>query len=104
MNKEYKNILINSLANMPDEFTSEQFTTICRKYGMSKYTTASGYCGDFLHKNCVQLSKRRWKKLFRDTIKSNNNSFADLNEQKCIDYLKNLGYKIYKPITEYKEI
>ena len=53
-----------------------------------------------------ELSKSRLsvRKVKRVEDEINNNYPSLLNEQDCIYFLKKLGYKILKPISEYKEI
>ena len=100
------NNLYIALDLMPQRFSSNEFSAICQRNGVSKEYCASGRLGEFLHKYAIQLeSKRMWMKKpnFKDVIKVNN-QYTSLTEKEAIDYLKKLGYKIYKPQTEFKEV
>jgi hypothetical protein len=120
MNNDYKRIMALSLSNMPFNFSSEMFTKQCRFHGIPFSVTKSGACGEYLKKNSIHLSKRMWKKKDTDItatpygfftiencvafLNKNDFNFKELTEDNAIQYLKNLGYKIYKPTTEYKEL
>ena len=89
---------------MPNEFTSQEFGKRARKEGVSQTFIRGGGIARFLHrKHCAHLSRFIWKKPnikpLRDirrpdliTGKQGDDDF----EKECVEYLKGLGYKIFK--------
>jgi len=92
-------ILIKTLHQMGNSFSSNEFSRQARVNGITDFQVASGLLGKFLHKYAYQgNSKRLWYK-----EKPNN---VNVNEQVqfAINILKQNGYKILKPVSEYIEI
>lgn len=95
-------ILIETLTEMPVTFSSNLFSTVAQKKGLTKQEVANGVIGMFLHKNCIQskLTRRMWHK---KDLKSNDLTDMDvLNE--AIKLVKSAGLKVMKPINEWIEI
>jgi len=95
MEKNNKQIIQATFAQMPDTFTSSEFAHELRKNNYDNKLILNGSGAQYLHKHAVQNgSCRRWKKLGVriDTI------------QEAIDLLKAQGYKVMKQVSEYREI
>ena len=108
MNKENnENKFEKALKQMSNTFSSNAFCDKVKKYGVSPYLITNGVCGAFLHTNCIQdnNSKRIWHKR---NVNINNQSLHDLEilseEKNAVALLKSLGYKLLKPISEWKEV
>jgi hypothetical protein len=94
----------NVLQTMPQVFTSNTFTNKCRTLGVPEILLSSNttHRAKFLLKNCRRLgssNSKTWQR--KKYIKPNITHIErkiDLNEEKCIEFLKNKGYKIYKTI------
>lgn len=92
-------------SQLPNEFTSSDFYKACRAYGVQEWVLQSGAATQFLNKNFFSISptKKKWAKK-----EVPNNLFQELLTydpiQQAIDVLKKAGYRILKPITEYKEL
>jgi hypothetical protein len=95
MDQKNKEILIATFAQMPDFFTSREFTTKLRENKYAEQLIKNG-CSYFLHQNAIQQegSRRMWKK----------NGVRIDKIQEAIDLLKSQGYKVMKQITEYREL
>ena len=103
-------IFSKALAKMDNCFTSNEFGKRCTKMGLHHRFIANNSMFLFLIQNCNRgtESKRTWyKKESQDTppIKQPTKQLEELifashdllNEDVCISFLKNLGYKILKP-------
>lgn len=105
---EFTSQLREAFNLMSNEFTSGEFTAKCRELGVPKYYTVRGNCGAFLHKYCEQIngSKRQWTKRRKEYNKQEvvNQTPSTITKETAISFLKNVGYKILEPITEYKEL
>lgn len=111
---------------MPNEFTSHEFTTKLYELGISKKQTAGGQLAEWFKTNNLaknaKFGSKTWVKLRYKTslipsIKglSNNETIiikspesarfeSNLTEQQCIDFLKQTGkYKIIR-ITIHEEV
>jgi len=102
--KTHYNILSECLDKMTNYFSSNEFSAICQKNGLSKEYCRSGALGYFLNRACNQgTTKRMWSKK-GVIVKEVNNTYNAYTEDEAINYLKKRGYKIYKPTTTFKEI
>ena len=98
-----ENQLQRALNEMPNVFSSNEFGTHTKRYGVTKKQINAGVLAKFLHRNAVQLSsKRMWRKKNPDNLFSMDN--ADDQVQDAIKLLKSLGYRVLKPVTEYQEL
>jgi hypothetical protein len=93
-------ILEAAFAQMPNEFTSNEFTKKLRKNKYDNRWIANHDNVKYLQQHAIQLSLRRWKKL--DARIDTN---VNINKiQEAIELLKSQGYKVMKQVSEYKEI
>jgi hypothetical protein len=93
-------ILEAAFAQMPNEFTSNEFTNKLRKNKYDNRWIANHDNVKYLQQHAIQLSLRRWKKL--DARIDTN---VNINKiQEAIELLKSQGYKVMKQVSEYKEI
>ena len=101
-------IFSKALAKMDNCFTSNEFGKRCTRLGLPHKFIANGSMFFFLLQNCERgtESKRTWYKkdaespIQRIQVKDNSPWTpieSVLNEDSCIAYLKQLGYKILKP-------
>lgn len=104
--KQNYTIQFNEVSSrLPKEFTSAEFYKACRLYGVQERVLQSGAATLFLNKNFYSTSptKRQWAKkempneLFTEQLTEDPIKHA-------IEVLKKAGYRILKPITEYKEL
>ena len=90
--------LQKALNDMPNYFSSNQFSRKAKRYGLTLRQVQSGVCAQFLHQNCIQMdTKRTWSKKQEHSEISRNVEYA-------INLLKSKGYKVLKPVTEYQEL
>ena len=95
--------LQRALNDMPNQFSSNEFSKNAKKYGLTQREVLDGVCARFLHRNAVQLStKRMWRKKNTSNLFAMDN--ADDQVQYAISLLKSKGYKVLKPVTEYQEL
>lgn len=95
--------LQKALNNMTKHFSSNQFSKEAKKHGITPRQVQDGICAKFLHKNAIQSNtKRTWIKIVEFDTKSKRN--IDYDIEYAINLLKSKGYKILKPITEFKEL
>lgn len=94
-------ILTRTLQSMPKIFTSNQFCITARKEGITEHFIRWGGITKFLTENAENITPKRWKKKINE-IKQNKIEFViepveeDYEEFRCINYLKNKGYRIQK--------
>lgn len=97
-----------------------KITKLVKRFGVMGYAVTLACTLGFLEKIGPSLYKSKYtvfepihaKKLIQATTDYNKNIKTGKSpvktrvgkEQKYISYLKSLGYKIHKPITEYKEV
>ncbi len=93
-------ILEAAFAQMPNEFTSNEFTNKLRKNKYDNRWIANHDNVKYLQQHAIQLSLRRWKKL---NVRIDTNVNLD-KIQEAIELLKSQGYKVMKQVSEYKEI
>ena len=87
--------LQKALNDMPTQFSSNQFSRMAKKYGLTPRQVQDGVCAQFLHQNCIQMdTKRTWTK----------GQLSDDDISKAIYLLKSKGYKVLKPVTEFQEL
>ena len=92
-------ILKETLENMEDSFSSNEFSLLAQAKGLSKKQISTGIIANFLHKECTQgLTKRTW---YKSKVNKLNN---DNQELFYINFLKERGYKIYKQTISWEEI
>lgn len=85
--------LFKALDEMPNKFSSTEFCKKAREFGITTRQVQDAVCSKFLKQNAIHVEKRTYTK-----IKDKSHL------EKCIDYLKSKGYKVLKPVTEYKEL
>jgi hypothetical protein len=104
--KTNNEIFLQALKEMPEKFTSLQFSNMCRQKGFNPSVKFKFH--QFLHKYCDSAGyhSRCWTKIAsREERTLFNTPTPQLTEEKCIEFLKSLGcYRIQKIVTEYKDI
>ena len=116
------NILDETLRRMPTrkydsdyDFTSNHFAKEAKKLGLSQHEITNGIIANFLHVNAIQGSnRRRWKKrngnnqIALGEIGPLGNSISEdlktIKIEAAIKLLKANGYRVLKPISEWKEV
>jgi hypothetical protein len=93
-------ILEATFAQMPNEFTSNEFTKKLRKNRYDNKWIINHDNTRYLHTHALQLSHRRWKKL---DVRIDTNVTID-TIQEAIELLKSQGYKVMKQVSEYREV
>lgn len=101
MNQLVQERLTSALQMMPNNFTGNQFYKQCRKLGIGKSILDNGYATRFLEDNSARISQRQYLKI--DNSKSTQKQ-EQWSDEMMIAKLKEKGYKILKPSTEYIEI
>lgn len=102
MNQLVQERLTSALQMMPNNFTGNQFYKQCRKLGIGKSILDNGYATRFLEDNSARISHRQYLKM--DNSKSTQEQVVFWSDEMMIAKLKEKGYKILKPSTEYIEI
>jgi hypothetical protein len=93
-------ILEVTFAQMPNEFTSNEFTNKLRKNRYDNRWIANHDNVKYLQQHAIQLSLRRWKKLdVRIDTSVNINKI-----QEAIDLIKSQGFRVMKKVTDWQEI
>jgi len=87
--------LYATLDLMPNEFSSSEFCKKARVFGITTKQVRKAVCSKFLKENAIHIEKRTYTK---------NKDQDKTHVEKCIEYLKSKGYKVLKPVTEYKEL
>lgn len=97
-----KQLLEKTLNEMDVYFTSNEFSRVAKINGISQEQIDNGILADFLHKNAIQLSNsnRRWVKKDKRTLKTDYKDKID----DAINFLKEKGYKVMKPVTDFVEV
>ena len=93
-------ILEATFDQMPNEFTSNEFTKKLRKNKYDNKWIINHDNTRYLHTHALQLSHRRWKKV---GVRTDIGVGID-TIQEAIDLLKAQGYKVMKQVSEYREI
>ncbi len=94
-------ILQKTLGQMRVSFSSNEFSKKARKNGLTDFEVANGVIATFLHRNAIQGETRRtWSKRINLTPnKSNSDKLMD-----AITLLKDNGYRVLKPVSEWQEV
>ena len=87
--------LFKALDEMPNVFSSSEFCKKARLLGITTNQVRKAVCSKFLKENAIHIEKRTYTK-----NKDNDKTYIE----KCINYLKSKDYKVFKPVTEYKEL
>ena len=85
--------LFKALDEMPNKFSSSEFCSKAREFGITTRQIQDAVCSKFLKQNAIHVEKRTYIKIESETYL-----------ERCIDYIKSEGYKVLKPVTEYKEL
>lgn len=92
-------ILHQTLYQMPDRFTSYQYGKKLRKNGLC--TVKENVRQDrFLIHHCAHPTPKTW-------VKRETGAYMEaygMNEDNAIKLLKGKGYRVFKPVTEWKEL
>ena len=110
MEKLVEAIFEQAFNEMPDEFTSKHFCTVCRKYGLKEQIIKNGDTRKYLENVCARSmdSRRSWFKVHNLQEKFLQMQLdLETKEEKiqnAIALLKNEGYKVLKSETTFKEI
>jgi uncharacterized protein YnzC (UPF0291/DUF896 family) len=92
------NILEQTLRQMPSRFSSNEFAKRAKRNGLTTREIQNGLVSHYLRNETIRDgSKRMWKK--KDVVSQEYNK-----TEECIKHLKNLGYKILKPVNEWVEL
>lgn len=104
-----------ALESVPNEFSIYEFCNRLRDFSYDDRKIHNASYLAFLGSRCTNIGSRTWLK---NTIKSDNTKLSinaaiaanelhkqpELNESDCINYLKGLGYKIMRSVTNYEEV
>ena len=106
---EGKIFLEMALEQMPNVFSSNEFSKKANGLGYPIELIRNGNLAVFLHKYCVQLqTKRMWRKkeavVKKPAVKSSGYVDEFFKVKEAIKLLKSLGYKLSKQVTEWQEI
>ena len=100
------NILENTLNRMPISFSSNEFTKMAKKSGISQREIDRGIIANYLKLNANRHedSRRMYTKKQKavDIFQEFHSQSTEI--QRAIDLLKSKGYKIMKPVKEYVEV
>ena len=88
------------VAEMPPVFTSNQFCKELRARGVTQREIDNMWPFNWLQGRATRHSRRGWQKTGVIQLSIN----ADAQIEAAVQLLKKAGYKIFKPINEYKEI
>ena len=90
--------LQEALSLMEETFSSNEFINKAILLGYETTKEKKVFINTFLRLNCTQLNTcRMWAK--KEVAKP-----LIFSESSCIKYLKDKGFKIYKPVVEFKEV
>lgn len=109
MSTSEKTILDSVLADMPNFFSSNQFSKLAQKRGIDKYRIEMGIIVNYLNQNAIRVSRRRWKKNvtgFTDVKKITTDIIEKSQEQILQEQIRNVkahGYRVMKKVTEWVE-
>lgn len=95
-------------SEMGDEFTTRQLFDGLRRLGLRIDRKDKDYSRKKTH--LIRLTEERAERIYKGDntrsatfVKKKVNSQL-LNEQKAVEILKSLGYKVLKPVTNFEEI
>ena len=110
MENQITEIFKVALKRMPVTFTSNEFGKEIRNLGLGEQVIKNKLAVNFLRMNCDQVNKKTWVQrapedpqmfgMSEEEIKEMEDSFLET----CISYLKEKGYKVLAPVTEFKEV
>lgn len=90
--------LQEALALVEETFSTDKFKDKTLLLGMKNSKENNELIRKFLIHRCVKLdTNRQWAK--KEVAKP-----LIFSETSCIKYLKDKGFKIYKPVVEFKEV
>jgi peptidyl-tRNA hydrolase len=96
-------ILNQTLRQMPKYFSSNEFSDVAKRKGLTKRQIASGVIASYLHINAIQGATRRsWRKMDVEKINIGSNKEDEIDL--AINLLKSNGYKITKKVEQWIEI
>ena len=91
-------LFFKALKNMNKNFSSDEFLKEAQRIGFKIINHKEiAEARNFLNSEAVLNGRRSWVKL--PEMKT-----EEIRTSECIEYLKSLGYKIMKPISDYVEI
>lgn len=101
-NTSENSILLKTLGEMKDVFTSNEFNKKAIKNGFNPAIIKRKGLSNFLHKHATNeyFGSKTWTK----KTKSVKRVEFNITEEEAIAFLKSKGYKILKPITDFLEI
>jgi hypothetical protein len=97
MEKQYSDMLLKSLVDMPDLFSSVQLGRSARKQGFPQILVSTGKLNAWLTERCDNQSKFMWAKR-KAAPTTPTPAPDDVFLEECIKYLKERGYKVQKQV------
>ena len=98
--------LKKTLEQMSSTFSSNEFSKKAKKNGVLRKEINNGVLALFLHRNAIQGDTRRmWTK--KNVVAENNVVSKKVSSDKiseAIELLKNNGYRILKPVSDWVEL
>ena len=95
-------ILTQTLAKMPKLFSSNEFSRVAQKNGITKSQIAHGVISSFLNHNENIKRGDTLRTWYKVNPSSNNIIYNDVDE--AIKLFKSKGYKVLKPVSEWQEL
>jgi hypothetical protein len=92
------NLFLKAFEAMPNQFTGDMFVAKLRELGMKKIKYYEKQRTLFYRKMTIKVNRRTYEK--RNLFNQVKTQSA---EEKAVQLLKSLGYKLFKP-TEFKEL
>ena len=93
------------LKEMPFEFSTTLFIRKLRERNVSQRVIDSQTHLRFLKSKCDKITRNTFaRRSEKSQLIFETSQINELTEETCIKFLKSKGYKIYKPITEFKEL
>lgn len=106
--KEYKDQLTEiadvALDMMRDSFTVHEIIKEMRDLGMPERCFKNNYYFVFLKGKTKRIGRYSFQKITSQDYSPVQIIKEELNESECINYLKGLGYKIMRSVTNYEEV
>jgi len=111
MKNQIQQILEQTLQEMAETFSSTEFSRALYAKDVDEKIVRNRIASGFLMSNCEQVSKKIWRKREENQIadllsieEQEIKDYEDSFRETCIAHLKSLGYKVYAPVTEFKEL
>lgn len=118
MENKTKAIFNLALMCMNESFSSKEFCTKCRELGIEEQQIKNGISNQFLTQYCIRTEPngRTWMAINEPTDEEINlfspiskdfqvpSTHSSFTIEQAVELLKNNGYKILQPITEFKEL